>query len=1011
MKNTPHKFLSLLVMLTLLFSSFGAINVYADDATPVPEATEEAVVEEGSPEVPPESQATEEAAANPTEETGETEPDPTEAAGEESDEGTPEATEEAAEPTEEPTGEATGEATEEATGEPTEEADPTEEPKAEPTPMLPDEDLDTLPEILENVPEGTEIVVLDEDGNAASLASEEAAETLVEGDPIWCPSGSVPGDPQCTPSFTSFSALIAELSSGGYSGVGTIWVAENYDPNQDPHQIRFDADPIYNAQTNPDPLNNLGDLIIQGGWNGQTGVNADITGTSTIGVSMVFLNWVTNLTFNDLVFKNEKDNNGFGLRAATTGTVTMDNVKADGSTGTNTGAMITADGDITISDSTFNNNGRFGLMAWSSAGNIVLTNVTASGNAYTGAYLDTCDGSTTTGLCDSSGNITINTASTGTTEFSNNGYDGLHIVSGGSTTLTDVVANNNSQRGLNFFSWSDGGSGIIDINNNEFIGNGGTGMYISQYADGDITIDDTTVAVNRIGAQIYSTRGSGTVRITNSTFAESTYTGLHVESTGNIFLTGSTAGSLGTTYAGNRNNGAYLISSGDITVASSTFNDNVQTSSPADPGLYAKAGGNIHLSNIYANNNLFGSGAVLQTTGTGDIDIDTLSEFNNNGIFGLQANITNGTLTLNEVTANLNTVKGAYLNANGLSDIEISNSTFTENGNYGVYTSTAEGNIFVIASDFDGNNITSIGAKLVSSQGGDIEVISSTFSENEIGLYAVGEANVTLTDITSTDNTSHDVILFSTFTQKGCYCAGDENTSIIATINDGTFSNSPVGIYAKPGEEGSVTFTGTQDYTLATEPYILDTEAIPLCSDCGCTKEEKESKSYNMIEVPFSGSGNVPQQCDIYSGTVMQMENGVVVKVRCPFEGFSNLQGVNFSDLPGVLDEEMFDMAILLGLLGDDGSFVLNSDGTITITFSIPETSRGRDHRLLFWDTDANDGEGSWVEMPPYETGTSFMLHPEDPDDPRMINSGVVDNGSTLSITVNFAGYFVVVGQ
>jgi hypothetical protein len=1011
MKNTPHKFLSLLVMLTLLFSSFGAINVYADDATPVPEATEEAVIDEGSPEAPPEGQATEEAAADPTAEPGGTEPAPTEAAGEEIDEGTPEATEEAAETTENPT----DEATEEANGEPTEEADPTEEPTeeptTEPTPMLPDEDLDTLPEILGNVPDGTDVVVLGEDGNVAPMASEEASDTLVEGDPVWCPStqgAPTPGLNGCTPSFTSFSALIAELSSGTYTGAGTIWVANTYAPASDTDQILFNGNATYDANTNPNPLDDLTDLTIQGGWVGTSG-DATISGTSTIGVSMAIINWVSNLSFNDLVFTNTTDNVGFGLSANTTGTVTIDNVSASGSTGSNSGAVVHANAGVTVQNSNFSNNGGDGLLAYSSAGNVNITNTNAAGNATTGMLADTCNWNSATQSCLGTGSVSVQGGSIGGPSNGNGTY-GLRIASGGSTTVTGVNASNNNLTGLMIENLASGTAGNVTVFGGSFNNNaGGAGIRIYQYANGNVTLNTVETVNNRYGAIIDNTVGTGGVSIDSSIFAGSTYTGLHIESKGDIQLDQVEAGS--GTYTGNGSNGAYLISDGNITIDGGSYNGNVNSNFPADPGIFAKAGGNITLLTVTANNNTFGPGAVLKTTGTGDILVSAGSIFNQNGSFGVQATSSGGSITISDTTANLNAVKGAYLDANGAGNILIQGGTFNENGSYGIYGSADEGDITVMASMFDGAGVTGTGAKFIAENGGDIILLNPTFQNNEIGAYLVGEANITLNNVIADTNAAYGVKLFSTFTQKGCYCPGDENTSIIASIIDGTFQNSEVGIYAKPGDEGTVTFTGTQTYSGNTEDYVLNTDAIPQCDDCNCVKEEKESKPYNSIEVPFSGSGNVPQQCDIYAGTVLQMENGVVVKVRCPFEGFSNLQGVNFSDLPGVLDEDMFELGILLGLLGEDGSFILNSDGTITLNFTIPAEARGRAHQLLFWDTEMNDGDGGWVEMPPFEHGTSFFLHPEDPDDPRMIVSGVVNNGNTLSITVNFAGYFVVVGQ
>src|SRR5690349_10896493 len=83
----------------------------------------------------------------------------------------------------------------------------TEEPQAEePAPV------ETVEAILEQVPEGTEVIVMSEEG-IEPLASEEAAEIILEGDPMWCPDGATPGDASCTGSFGDFASLIAALAA------------------------------------------------------------------------------------------------------------------------------------------------------------------------------------------------------------------------------------------------------------------------------------------------------------------------------------------------------------------------------------------------------------------------------------------------------------------------------------------------------------------------------------------------------------------------------------------------------------------------------------------------------------------------------------------------------------------------------------------------------------------------------------------------------------------------------
>src|SRR5688500_13713655 len=98
---------------------------------------------------------------------------------------------------------------------------PTDEPT--PTEAAPTEPAPDVEEVLDSLPEDTTIVALDAEGQALPLASVEAAQVIVSGDPMWCPAGVLPGGAGCTISHPSFAALLTNLGSNfSLADAGTV---------------------------------------------------------------------------------------------------------------------------------------------------------------------------------------------------------------------------------------------------------------------------------------------------------------------------------------------------------------------------------------------------------------------------------------------------------------------------------------------------------------------------------------------------------------------------------------------------------------------------------------------------------------------------------------------------------------------------------------------------------------------------------------------------------------------
>jgi hypothetical protein len=91
----------------------------------------------------------------------------------------------------------------------------------------------TIGDVLEATSDGTQVIVLDENGEALPLVSEEAAEIVAGSDPMWCPEGETPLN-DTNPLFSCHNfdapiALIADmnLNSGNYTADGVIYFTPN----------------------------------------------------------------------------------------------------------------------------------------------------------------------------------------------------------------------------------------------------------------------------------------------------------------------------------------------------------------------------------------------------------------------------------------------------------------------------------------------------------------------------------------------------------------------------------------------------------------------------------------------------------------------------------------------------------------------------------------------------------------------------------------------------------------
>jgi hypothetical protein len=340
------------------------------------------------------------------------------------------------------------------------ESPPTEE---QPAVEVSNESVSTIAEILESAPPGTEVLVVDPGGAPEPLATQQAAEAILESDPIWCPGSAGPSDPSCTPSQSTVTDLLEYLDDykTTYLGAGTIYFTT------------YAVDDAYFRGTDG-RLSALTGLTI----------NGQATLGNTISVPVEVTGWAYDVSITNLDMVGAAG----PLRIETTGAIQLTNVSisesgGDGAVLDNT-AGTAPTSSITVSNSTFTDNTWTGLDA-RSHGNITLTDVVATGQED-GAYLDASGGS---------GSVTVGGTTFGDSDFSGNTLAGLTAKAAeGGVSISNVTANDNpgaDAYGIGVTAWN-GGSATVTTS--EASRNGLKGLWIE--GTGPIVLNAVTASEN-----------------------------------------------------------------------------------------------------------------------------------------------------------------------------------------------------------------------------------------------------------------------------------------------------------------------------------------------------------------------------------------------------------------------------------------------------------------------------------------------------------------------------------
>ncbi len=369
------------------------------------------------------------------------------------------------------------------------------------------------------------------------------------------------------------------------------------------------------------------------------------------------------------------------------------------------GLNIITLGSISISNGSFSGNGSAGIAVNSTTNN--LSNISASGNGGNGFHV----------MFDHNLGAKPVTLTGFFNNFSDNGFDGVNIISSGVVSLGNLVASRNMRNGV--FIDNNVGTGSVTVQHIlpdpsqtpvTFNENGWSGLWI--YSKGAVSIKDIRATGNgEYGAYInnclYSDTltkctGSGNVSLLvnsgyDNTFENNQYSGLHIQSKGvittyNIIANGN---GVATESAGVILDNDWIGASSGVTVGSNSNHSNSFYNN-GDSGLIIYSRGSVNVTRFQADQN-FVNGFYISNEYAPTPQAVTLSygqaNENQNGS-GLVVR-SKGTITVTEVESNANDIlAGTIIQGETLN--EYLTDSRAEDGDYWYFTNDTEKNVFTI---------------------------------------------------------------------------------------------------------------------------------------------------------------------------------------------------------------------------------------------------------------------------------------------------------------------------
>ena len=736
----------------------------------------------------------------------------------------------------------------------------------------------------------TPIVVINSTGTVEPLATQEAADIIETGDPIWCPNTSSPvaNSGGCSKSYGNLYSLVNAITTGKLAEPnknGTIWITASSIAGTDSSAHNIDIDgSIFTTWAQHT-------LTLNGGWDGSSA--GTIIGTSDFIKYISITNWTDDVTIKDI---NISGTNSDGLTVTTAGDIKVKDVTSTNNKGN--GASLDNSkgaGNITIKGSynNFSDNQNNGLEVYSK-GYVTLNNVIADGNKYDGALLG---GDYYSDYPAIGGDISV----TGSDFSFNNGHGGSNNPAGleayayGTITLKDVTANEN---------------------------NNGDGAYLD-----NCLYDETRC------------NGTGSIDVDKSTFGDAPSTGnehngLEVYSNENVTLNKVTAD-------GNKFDGAilgdpYVAIGGDISVTgNSEFNHNKGKQEGGNQaGLEAYAYGYITLTGVNANHNSR-AGASLESFDTDQSGIDvSSSNLNNNGTCGYECEtsldgldaFSSGNITLADVNANFNTY-GAGVVAGSSGKITLNN----------------------IAADHNTDGAILLAGILVNPA---IEINNSHFNYNSqygLGVMALGNVTLNNTDAIGNGLDGADVGAFGAVIVSCGHYNDNGDTGINDTGSTSLYLNNPElsgngnAPYAYAGTaiigidcSGTLAPSGSSDLSTG-KSHAASINIIPITG-------------LPIHTVNVTGGEGTGLDCTQYDGTQLILPDNNSALFPCPISDSASLGSLTSDKLPGTLPGgDTFVSGVTTSVI-KNGASSSPVESQIAVSFTVPDNMKNANLAILYWD-------------------------------------------------------------